>query len=185
MEPSGAGLTQDFRVFLDNLPQVTHFELIIDGTLIDSRKPVNDYVRTVEILFQDPSQFEVRFYLSETATSPFATASCAGEPGDDFGRLIIYDSWSVEPYDATVSDFWVYATIPGITHFEVHVIGDNGGIIGGRVPINSRLRSIHLMFADPSLLEVKFYDSIYAQEAVANGRLQGYTGINLAACYCV
>ena len=169
--PDGLGLSSSFYVSFVDLPQATHYELWIDGIKAD-REAISDPVVFPTIAEGDPAGYEVRLFSDAEAVTPFATASCLGDPGDRYGKLIVHDTWSIEPY-LQGYDFRVFTTNPGITHVELYA---NGIIVGTRFSINDHTRSISLVFADPSLLEVKFFNSASAEEPVAEAWCNGDAG---------
>ena len=85
VEPYQSGVS-DFKVTLQNLAQVTHYELYAAGTIVGERVALDHYVRSIGLMFSDPDLLEVYFFESATAGESLARAKCDGS-----GELIFLD----------------------------------------------------------------------------------------------
>ena len=172
-EDLGIGLSE-FRIQLWNVPQATHFELKIEGAGTQ-RAAVNDCIRESTLLLsKDPANFEVWLFSSEVDEVPFAIASCEGSPGDNYGRLVIHDTWSVRPTVEPASEFSVYISIAGAAYYELHGEGFENPL--AKKPIGEPILSASIYFTEPSELIVRFYDSEEATEPIAIARCSGADG---------
>lgn len=167
-----SGVVSDFRVNPLDRPELQYFELYgeLNGEmiLISNREAVEGgFVRLPNAIFAAMNRIEVRFYRGSSDVAPCAVAACLGsvDPEADFsfGKLALTlqptGSWLVELEDTggintakfslTVRDF------ESAAFFEVYADGNlaGGSALGGFV------RSIPLVFSDPSLLAVKFYNA--------------------------
>jgi uncharacterized repeat protein (TIGR02543 family) len=148
----------DFGIGLVDMADATHFELNIGGT-VSQRAPVNACISEVTIpLNEDPVNFEVWLFSSADDEVPFAIASCEGNPGDKYGKLVIHDTWSVRDTVHPVSEFRIFASVPGATHYELQVERPEY-LEDQPKPLSVPTQSVYLVFSQPSKLIVNFYDS--------------------------
>jgi uncharacterized repeat protein (TIGR02543 family)/uncharacterized repeat protein (TIGR02059 family) len=148
----------DFGIGLVDMADATHFELNIGGT-VSQRAPVNACISEVTIpLNEDPVNFEVWLFSSADDEVPFAIASCEGNPGDKYGKLVIHDTWSVRDTVHPVSEFRIFASVPGATHYELQVERSEN-LEDQPKPLSVPTQSVYLVFSQPSKLIVNFYDS--------------------------
>lgn len=69
--------TKDFKVNVSSLSTAKYFELYAKGSKISERIDVNSYYRSSSVVFSNPAELTVKFYISVDANSPIATATCA------------------------------------------------------------------------------------------------------------
>lgn len=168
------GVWGDFYISLRDLPGATHYEFWFDGQKVSERTAVDEcVVLLLLVLEQDPAHFEIRLFGAVDAEVPLAIAGCGGAAGDKFGKLIVHDTWSLEAVDATVTAFRVYADVPGATYYKVFIDGDK--LMGGN-PLDRALRSLNLMYSEPSRLTVGFYSSADDGEPIASAVCIGADG---------
>ena len=79
----------EFKIGLLDNRGATHFELKIEGCGTQ-RKPIETYIKKPTILLGNPDNFEIRLFNSAEAEIPIAVVYCEGEPGDNYGKLIIH-----------------------------------------------------------------------------------------------
>ena len=165
----------DFRIGVVDVTEATHFELHYEGAG-DQRALIGECISGVDIApTEDPANFEIWLFSSDVNEVPFAIATCDGVPGDNYGKLVIHDTWSVRetPYSPT-SEFSVYTTYPGAAYYELHFEGFEDPI--DRMPVGIPATSASVCFTEPSQLIVKFFASEEAEEPLVIAGCSGEDG---------
>ena len=163
----------DFSIKVLDTTVATHFELHYAGAEVQ-RVLVSERIVGVDIApAEDPANFEIRLFSSAEDEVPIAVASCEGTPGDNYGKLVVHDTWSVRVICGMGSNFSVYTAIPDAAYYELQC-GSFDPF--DKMPIGVPTNSAGIMFTEPYLLVVRFYESEEASEPLAVGVCSGAEG---------
>lgn len=89
----------------------------------------------------------------------------AGKPRENVPEGEAAGRWSVEPDLAPISKFTVaIENVYGAAYYELSVAGS---MIGNRTSLEQDIRSINLIFGEPDLLEVSFFENGTATDSLA------------------
>jgi hypothetical protein len=181
----GSGVVSDLAVHLRGNSEIDYFELYANGSLISERCPIDGSIRQPNAVFTNLGGLEVRFYLNETDVMPCAVATVLGsvdlEEDYNFGKLVLtlkpVGTWSVTEEiieGVKTSEFSVsVSNLDDASQFAVYA---GGHLVGTAAIDGGFVRSIPLVFQDPSLLEVKFLDAggeeIATAECLETGELK-------------
>jgi hypothetical protein len=68
-------VTKDFSLKIANLNNVEFYELYANGKQVGNRVNIGKSLRSAGIIFSEPSKLSIKFYTTESSTTPAATAT--------------------------------------------------------------------------------------------------------------